>query len=661
MVPKRPDPNLGWHFPPTNGGRIDGFNDPGIAHFSGSPLRSLARETVQNSMDARISKTRPVTVSFELREVNCRDDFSLEELASHIRACLVSARGDAKATSVLENALATLESGSGTLQFLRVSDQQTTGLLEKNWRALVKMQGTSIKSDSGAGGSFGIGKYAPFSVSPLRTVCYWTFVDEGSKVVEKFQGKAVLMSHTFGDGEVGETQGTGFFGEVNGCRELTGGDIPEAFRLLDHKGRPIQGTAVWIAGFPTREYSQREIAQSILESFFCAIDNDDLVVIVEPDDSSPEPRLEISKSTLADWFEYLLGAIDGDKAGAADRLRGVREAKLFREIMRGDSSRFVLSDPDFGECTLWIRVGDDLPSKVALVRATGMLITTQQPSLIRFRGLREFVAVCMFDDPAGNEWLRQMENPQHDRFEPDRLPDDRRNRGRRALNRVTNWIREKIKDQATPVKEEAPEELIELAALLPDYDSSGAFRADTDGPEPAKSFGVGGQIRHKPPRKRVKPPPVHKEVDQLQEGEDGDGDESGNVGGEGENGNGKRRRRVGPNDGEGSGGTGSRGGKHGLEAVPLDDVRVIRSTTNEETIYISFTPRRTGTVRIELAEAGDSIAFPRADLSVFDMDGEPLSIDSVSIEEGKRRTLQIKGQFTVRVAWQVVALAEVDR
>ncbi len=43
---------IGWRFPPTNGGAGDGFNDSGIAHFKGSPISSLARETIQNSLDA---------------------------------------------------------------------------------------------------------------------------------------------------------------------------------------------------------------------------------------------------------------------------------------------------------------------------------------------------------------------------------------------------------------------------------------------------------------------------------------------------------------------------------------------------------------------------------------------------------------------------------
>ena len=53
---------IGWRFPPTNGGQADGFNDPGIAHFNGLPLTSLARETIQNSLDARGTLGTPVHV-----------------------------------------------------------------------------------------------------------------------------------------------------------------------------------------------------------------------------------------------------------------------------------------------------------------------------------------------------------------------------------------------------------------------------------------------------------------------------------------------------------------------------------------------------------------------------------------------------------------------
>ena len=159
--------DIGWRFPPTNGGRIDGFNDPGIAHFTGAPLASLARETIQNSLDARLAPDEPVHVSFELIYLR-PGDIGQDELAMAINASIQTVGDDPLASAALATAKSIL---SDKIPCLRVSDRNTTGLLGAHWRALVKMQGVSHKPESkGAGGSHGIGKYAPFAVSTLRTV-----------------------------------------------------------------------------------------------------------------------------------------------------------------------------------------------------------------------------------------------------------------------------------------------------------------------------------------------------------------------------------------------------------------------------------------------------------------------------------------------------------
>ena len=41
-----------WRFPSNDYGEKKGINDSGIATFRGTPLRSLAREICQNSLDA---------------------------------------------------------------------------------------------------------------------------------------------------------------------------------------------------------------------------------------------------------------------------------------------------------------------------------------------------------------------------------------------------------------------------------------------------------------------------------------------------------------------------------------------------------------------------------------------------------------------------------
>ena len=61
--------DVGWNFPPTGGGSEDGLNNPGIAHFEGDRLDHLAREILQNSLDALVDKGEPVVVTFESKKI----------------------------------------------------------------------------------------------------------------------------------------------------------------------------------------------------------------------------------------------------------------------------------------------------------------------------------------------------------------------------------------------------------------------------------------------------------------------------------------------------------------------------------------------------------------------------------------------------------------
>ena len=295
--------DIGWRFPPTHGGIGSGFNDSGIAHFSGAPLSSLARETIQNSLDARKMSEEPVHVSFELIRLRPAN-IGRDELVRAIRACKLEQTNDATVKAALAGAEESISKDE--ISCLRVSDRNTTGLWGEHWRTLVKMQGVSYKPDLvGAGGSHGIGKHAPFSVSNPRTVFYWTCYQDNGEDIERFQGKSVLMSHKSGEGE---TQGTGFYGIKEDCSGLTGRQIPRCFRVVTKERRPVYGTSLVIVGFRAAEDWRRLVAASVIENFFHAISIGSLTVTIEPDDSYDGPQLlEIEKDSLEDWFGDYIG------------------------------------------------------------------------------------------------------------------------------------------------------------------------------------------------------------------------------------------------------------------------------------------------------------------------------------------------------------------
>ena len=74
-----------WIFPSNNGGEVDGFNNASIDTFNGTKLFSVVRETIQNSMDARLDKDKPVRVSFTLSDIEQVKAVGINELVPFLQ------------------------------------------------------------------------------------------------------------------------------------------------------------------------------------------------------------------------------------------------------------------------------------------------------------------------------------------------------------------------------------------------------------------------------------------------------------------------------------------------------------------------------------------------------------------------------------------------
>lgn len=632
---------IDWKFPPLSGGQGEGFNNPGIALYEGDQLNSLAREVIQNAMDARKDPDQPVEISFELREIRDSSSFGQENLLEHIKSCKEE-ETDPKVIPFVDFAQKLLTQKS--VPFLCISDRNTTGLRDEEWKSLVKQQGRSKKRESGAGGSFGIGKFATFASSPLRTVCYWTCYAEQNRLIEKFQGKAVLLSHHFDfDGKTKETQGIGFFGNTDECRELLDSDIPDEFRILDRHQIPIKGTALWIAGFQAPDNWQTDIGLSIVENYFYAICKGNLSVLIEPTSSSPDD-MSIDDECLASWFDKL----ENGDLSEDDRKR-LNKTRAFWSMIRSRPHDLSLPHDDFGECKLWIDVAEGLPREVALIRGTGMLITTQQPGLMRFPGFDDFAAVCVVDDPKGNEFLKDMENPNHDKFETDRLSEDRQQLGKSALKSLTTRIRDAIRDRATPDADTTAVELDELAQYLPDLDAPGPLDDEDGATDNELPFGEMGEIMRRPPKKRKKKNFV---IDDDGGGEDGETivdypDDNGRNGGV---------------NGEETEGSGESGRSRGIRPLNIEDVRITPIDKAANRYKLSFMPTESGTVKITLSEAGDSNTIKRSDITAFTLDDKPASLDNYDVLSNRRESLVITADDLIGDrAWEMVAYRHVEQ
>ena len=173
-----------WNFPSNNFGQIFGIADSGVETFKGTPIKSLAREICQNSLDAALENGEPTRIEFKTFEIDPRQIPDYINLEDALKRALDfwSQQQSTKAKTFFKQALDVIH--KPTITCLRISDFNTSGLVgsreEYNspWCNLTKSSGASDKSGS-HGGSFGIGKFAPYACSALRTVFYSTSDKDG--------------------------------------------------------------------------------------------------------------------------------------------------------------------------------------------------------------------------------------------------------------------------------------------------------------------------------------------------------------------------------------------------------------------------------------------------------------------------------------------------
>ncbi len=427
---------IGWHFPPNNHARDDGFNDPGIETFRNDPLASLAREICQNSCDADAGSGKPVEVHFKLESLPRTRFPEVSVLCDVMQRCAKYTEDIKNAKTFFRKAKKLLQ--QPTVRMLRISDFNTSGLngnpreRHSDFYKLTKAVGVSVKRD-GATGSFGIGKHAPFACSDLRTVFYSTLNADGHR---GFQGVAKLVTHE--DIEDSEpTQGTGFYGETSRNEPIVKASaIPEIFR------RTREGTDVVVMGFIEEDDWEDEIAKSIVESFLVAIHDGRFVATVG--------QILINKESLSKLVARY----------AADNAKW-RTVAYHAALTSEERRSWALDDIEgLGGVELHLLQGADFPKKVAMVR-TGMRIQEKGfHTPTRFAGV-----LNVRSGTELNEVLRSMEPPAHDSWEANRSPD--KTLGRNVLKQINDWVRSCVRE-LTPHADLDAQDAEGMSEFLPD-------------------------------------------------------------------------------------------------------------------------------------------------------------------------------------------------
>ncbi len=403
---------IGWNFPSNGGGQIRGIADAGIQTFTGKEISSLARETCQNSLDAAANENFAVTVEFYRHEIFSKDIPGCDDFKEILQACLDYWKENSQAKNFLDAAIQKINFPKTSV--LRISDFNTTGLAEPfdpqakdGWNTLTKIDGGATKSCDKAG-SFGIGKNAPFTNSFYRLVFYRTLNRHGERAA---QGMSRLVSFKLDRENL--SAGVGYFGETN--KNLPVVSIAALDKIFS---RNDYGTDIFVYGFNGGLNWREDISVELIENFLVAIHKGKLCARIQGED--------LTHDTLKNFVRRYADKL----ANAAD----------YYKILAGDDVKtFTLDFHGMGQFKLRVIVNQEqLNRRVLVVRQNGMKIFDLDhfPRSIYFTGILES------EGRELNEFLRELETPSHDKWDPGRYKNPKL--ARDYLKELKSWVRDEI-------------------------------------------------------------------------------------------------------------------------------------------------------------------------------------------------------------------------
>ena len=442
-------------FSRNRGGYSQGFNDSSKEYFTAGALEHVVREIIQNSLDAKDERysDRPVVVKMRMLDLKSKL-INSSDLEKHVKQSLkaTESQNNQKGIEFYKKSLKLLKKSS--IPTLKIIDENTTGLKDDKWEALVYKEGITSKNDKSAGGSYGIGKNAPYVASSLSTICYSTRFLNGHRD-EKFIIRSKLVSHEHPDGSEKELQHIGYGTDTEQVVKkffppISGNKIHKDFRLKR------DGTGIFILGFNQKDW---EIAarRSIARNFFAAINDKKLIVHIE--------NTVISHENLHDEFEK-------------------KSDKIYYDLYKNSSEKIPIVGR-FGKFYLKIATDDEyMKNDVAYINKKGMLITkdrriSKNPFHVKVSP-GNYVAVIWAQDPETESKVRRMEPPTHESIEYRKIDEAEQADFKEKLDEINNKIKDKIKT-ALNIEEGGENTVLnELAEIIPFESSQGGDSTDGD-------------------------------------------------------------------------------------------------------------------------------------------------------------------------------------
>ncbi|WP_019832711.1 hypothetical protein [Sphingomonas sp. PR090111-T3T-6A] len=468
-------PTSDWVFennPPMGGATGEAFTNT-LASSGMAPASVLAREAIQNSVDAHAEGEQKVRVEFVAKAITGKDKTAFVAAAG----LTAIAQREAKLGFKEPNCIADLQNGKKPMTLLFVNDYNTTGLAgdpsdtdSKFARFLLSLgDGGKEHTEHGTGGSYGFGKSVYSSNSAILTIYAYSRTSDGDgNPTSILFGCGYYRKHKHDD--------AGFTGRAWFGRDVTE-DGPNAHQIVeplrddeadahaaklgfDVRGDEDFGTSVLIVDAAV---DAAGILRGIEDWWWPRLLSNLLdirVVDTKGDISFPRPRKREDLKPFLEAFETAIGKSPPDGRRTFHRPFNKSEGTNI------GTSGFVVLERDEKDNPL---VDEDHVDAVALIRSPLMVVAYYRQWSVGTPAMAgAFLGAEDIDDI-----LRAAEPPAHDRWDRNaRRLQDQTGRKREIVNKVLSGVRRAIKQcqgTASPPPPPRPKRLSVLERTLANF------------------------------------------------------------------------------------------------------------------------------------------------------------------------------------------------
>ncbi|NLY45477.1 MAG: hypothetical protein GX053_05750, partial [Tissierella sp.] len=427
-----------WRFSPIPSIEESTFNGV-LEKFYNMGISGLVRENIQNSLDARNPESSgPVVVTIETGQINQKYIPGIDEIKARI-SCLQGHNTYTKETiehmakKMDQEVVSYISFEDSNTKGLRGAKNGQSGSKEDTWGIYAYNKGVhAVEEDESLemsrGGSHGIGKISSNAASDLYMMYFANCDEEGNK---HLGGTVQLMEHKYDNNYY---RSTGYFTDIKSLGENKTKFYPFENSFHEIFSKNTRGLKIIIPFLRDQFNSQKDIIKSVCDSFFIAIIQEKLEVIIN--------NCLINSDSIRDFIlneDYYIQ----DFTEIRDEFTPIYfdtysniEPILVEIADRKDKHKFKL----------YFQYNEKISKgRVAIIRTIGMKIEDKK---INGNVNKPFNAVLIPESTSEDAFLKSLENESHTQLSFEHIKDqDLQKNAKRFINNISREISKIIEEE----------------------------------------------------------------------------------------------------------------------------------------------------------------------------------------------------------------------